>query len=650
MEEVDVVSVSEQTETDKSDPGFESPLSVDSDYKFCDQYEKQSGKPVKPNYSSSSLDYSKYYDQLDKDGNYAKPHLSYIALITMAILHTPDRRATLSDICQFIKQRFGYYKKKYPGWANSIRHNLSLNDCFIKIPREPGNPGKGNYWTLDPASQDMFENGSFLRRRKRYKRPNSDLIKEANKYANLHLYSAAAAAAYLRSKSHEQLTGPLQHPTICPPSNGGLLAPYLSLPIPPNLPPIVLPPQAIGNASPNAKHLFPTSAAALNLPTLTNQTVLDANLLNNAISASNSSSALINARNEPLKSENAPQGGLAEANLSAVTNGHPSSSPTNLTGSKMQPNLVSRTIETLSEMQRQTPALRQSPTSVLDANNRILPLSLPSLPNNHRHHSSNTTNGMTAFDFSMANNPSNSLNKTCLEKQQSSPSSLEVSMAMMNGSSLLANSQLNGHLTSQLNEQLNAHLSNRLSSQLSSQLSHQLSNHFNSQSDDQKELNENLLSKLDKSLDKSKCNLASNLNNLFINHVNSSNGYPLNGTNYPTAAFNPNKSPFPTAVLELENILNNAQFPSLSPNLSGSHLAGLSPTDVQSLINNHALLSANANLNNLNSKLAPMQPDKLQRVKSYSPNTVRSPISTSITSTGNLTSLQDNKYILYRPF
>ncbi|XP_072278597.1 forkhead box protein A4-like [Pyxicephalus adspersus] len=101
--------------------------------------------------------------------SHAKPPYSYISLITMAIQQSPNKMMTLNEIYQWIIDLFPYYRQNQQRWQNSIRHSLSFNDCFVKVPRSPEKPGKGSYWTLHPDSGNMFENGCYLRRQKRFK-------------------------------------------------------------------------------------------------------------------------------------------------------------------------------------------------------------------------------------------------------------------------------------------------------------------------------------------------------------------------------------------------------------------------------------------------------------------------------------------------
>ncbi|KAH8357842.1 hypothetical protein KR200_011065 [Drosophila serrata] len=179
-----------------------------------------------------------------------KPPYSYISLTAMAIIHSPQRLLPLSEIYRFIMEQFPYYRKNTQKWQNSLRHNLSFNDCFIKVPRNVTKAGKGSYWTLHPMAFDMFENGSLLRRRKRFR------VKQLEKdLSNWKLAAAATAAANNELVSHymdDQLTqlGFVEPPRIAPlpPNNYDLgnasvpaLSTYKAPPPPPPPPSSIVP-------------------------------------------------------------------------------------------------------------------------------------------------------------------------------------------------------------------------------------------------------------------------------------------------------------------------------------------------------------------------------------------------------------------------
>ncbi|KAI0685425.1 hypothetical protein C8T65DRAFT_679374 [Cerioporus squamosus] len=79
----------------------------------------------------------------------SKPFYPYSTLIRYAIKGSPNQKLLLEDIYYAIESRFPYFRTAPPGWKNSVRHNLSLNPCFEKVPRPLTDRGKGSYWTVN---------------------------------------------------------------------------------------------------------------------------------------------------------------------------------------------------------------------------------------------------------------------------------------------------------------------------------------------------------------------------------------------------------------------------------------------------------------------------------------------------------------------
>lgn len=127
------------------------------------------------NHSPSQVSAVSLQNNLDQDlsreeAKDIKPPYSYATMITQAILLNPDGVMSLAEIYVWILSHYAYYKYLKTGWQNSIRHNLSLNKAFEKVPRRPNEPGKGMKWQIaDSYKQDFMkkiQNGTLLKSRR----------------------------------------------------------------------------------------------------------------------------------------------------------------------------------------------------------------------------------------------------------------------------------------------------------------------------------------------------------------------------------------------------------------------------------------------------------------------------------------------------
>ncbi|CAG9813195.1 unnamed protein product [Phaedon cochleariae] len=79
---------------------------------------------------------------------------SYADLITQAITSSPNRKLTLSQIYDWMVENVAIFKNRTENsasWKNSVRHNLSLHNKFVRI--QGAENIKGSWWTVDPDAK-----------------------------------------------------------------------------------------------------------------------------------------------------------------------------------------------------------------------------------------------------------------------------------------------------------------------------------------------------------------------------------------------------------------------------------------------------------------------------------------------------------------
>ncbi|KAK4106079.1 hypothetical protein N658DRAFT_519704 [Parathielavia hyrcaniae] len=188
-----------------------------------------------------------------------KPNHSYATLIAMAIIRSPQRRLTLSQIYKWISDTFSYYGlEKNTGWQNSIRHNLSLNKSFVKQERSKDDPGKGNYWIIEPGAEHTVLKEKPPRRAAAPTAENMPVMSTR--------LEPSLSQQQLHSQPHLQLQPHLQAPLQPPRMPDSMLPPQLAVP------------QSILPALPQAppQQLAPALAPAPPLPQITSDATIPA--------------------------------------------------------------------------------------------------------------------------------------------------------------------------------------------------------------------------------------------------------------------------------------------------------------------------------------------------------------------------------------
>eukprot|EP00112_Aurelia_sp_Birch-Aquarium-sp1_P017094 Seg3938.1 transcript_id=Seg3938.1/GoldUCD/mRNA.D3Y31 product="Forkhead box protein I1-B" protein_id=Seg3938.1/GoldUCD/D3Y31 len=88
---------------------------------------------------------------------------SYTEMIATILLSERPAAKTLQEIYNFMEKRYPFLKQRGASWKNSVRHTLSLSECFVKMPRLDS--GRRCDWTVHPVYLHQFSCGNFKKPR-----------------------------------------------------------------------------------------------------------------------------------------------------------------------------------------------------------------------------------------------------------------------------------------------------------------------------------------------------------------------------------------------------------------------------------------------------------------------------------------------------
>uniref|UniRef100_A0A7E4W5M7 Fork-head domain-containing protein n=1 Tax=Panagrellus redivivus TaxID=6233 RepID=A0A7E4W5M7_PANRE len=100
-----------------------------------------------------------------------KPPHKYSQIIADAFVANDHAKLSLSQIYGYFTSKYGFFRLPHRSWKNSVRHLLSLDSRFIKVPRNANKRGKGALWMLDRSA--VYADGTLKPAAKNVKRSNS---------------------------------------------------------------------------------------------------------------------------------------------------------------------------------------------------------------------------------------------------------------------------------------------------------------------------------------------------------------------------------------------------------------------------------------------------------------------------------------------